>query len=54
MINLSSIAACAATVEKKTSGYRLDTLVNNARAMFVMLLLDTDIKKAKQLYKVNI
>ncbi|KAL9112781.1 MAG: hypothetical protein Q9227_003084 [Pyrenula ochraceoflavens] len=50
----SSIAACAATVEKKTDSRGLDVLVNNAGAMFVMPLLDTNIQRARQLYEVNV
>lgn len=52
--NSSSISACAASVKEKTGDRGLDVLVNNAGAMFVMPLLDTNIEKAKQLYDVNV
>ncbi|KAK3381178.1 hypothetical protein B0H63DRAFT_545618 [Podospora didyma] len=49
----ASIASCAADVATKTGG-RLDVLVNNAGAMFVMPLLDTDLAESKKLFDVNV
>lgn len=46
-----SIARCAAEVRRRTS--TLDILINNAGNDFVMLILDTDIEKAKRFFDVN-
>ncbi|KAI5201771.1 hypothetical protein E4T42_04287 [Aureobasidium subglaciale] len=49
----SSISSCIDDL-KARGVRRLDVLVNNAGADFVMPLLDVDVEKAKQLYEVNV
>lgn len=48
----SSIAAAFDTV-KATTGGKLDYLVNNSGVSYIMDILDTDIKKAKEMFDVN-
>lgn len=50
----ASIAACAAAVAARTGGRGLDVLVNNAGALLVMPLLDTDLAAARRLFDVNV
>ncbi|KAK3344778.1 putative short-chain dehydrogenase/reductase [Neurospora tetraspora] len=51
--SLDSIKQCAAEVQKRTGG-KLDVLVNNAGADYVMPLLDVDIDDAKRFYDLNV
>jgi 1-acylglycerone phosphate reductase len=49
----SSITAAVKAVHDHTNG-KLDYLVNNSGAQYVMPILDADIEKAKQMYDVNV
>ncbi|KAH8819429.1 hypothetical protein F5884DRAFT_848752 [Xylogone sp. PMI_703] len=49
----SSIKDAVSFIENKTSG-RLDCLCNNAGALLMMPLLDTDIQEAKRMFEVNL
>lgn len=51
--NDESIAACLATVTQMTGG-KLDYLANNSGSQYVMSVLDLDIKKARDLFDVNV
>ena len=49
----SSIAAAAAIVREKTGG-KLDILINNSGARYVVPALDADIEAAKKMFDVNL
>jgi 1-acylglycerone phosphate reductase len=52
VVSSASIDAAAAEVSEKTNG-KLDVLVNNAGAQFIMPALDIDIAAAKAFFNVN-
>lgn len=53
MTSAESLAAAAAAVSEQTGG-RLDYLVNNPGLQFVGPLLDFDLRRARDMYEVNV
>lgn len=48
-----SIAACVQHIKEQTGG-SLDALLNNAGAVYFMPIMDVDVRKAKEIYEINV